>query len=182
MRGSIWAITEIIAFVLAASLLGLLLGLLIRRPRPQSVRAADEAGPGRKEVERRLVAAQNRGEDLESKLSTAVTRLQNLTMENSKLEELRVAAENAPPLVDTAALEARGVMVDRLERDLAQRDATIEDKDRELESAARIIAALEPADDGGEPVAPADHVPPRQHPTGPGAVTDVIEFEVGGAD
>ena len=54
MRGSLYAITEIILFIVGASLLGLLLGLLIRRPRPQTVRAAASAGPERMEVERRL--------------------------------------------------------------------------------------------------------------------------------
>ena len=63
MRGALYAITEIALFVIGAGLLGLLLGLLIRRPRPTTVKAAASAGPARMEVERRLAAAQSRSED-----------------------------------------------------------------------------------------------------------------------
>jgi hypothetical protein len=185
MRGSLYAITEIILFVVGASLLGLLLGLLIRRPRPKTVRAAASAGPERIEVERRLAAAQSRSEDLESKLNAALVKVDSLGMQNTKLEELRQAAANRGPSEDVAALQEKAALVDRLEEELARRDSALADKEREIASAAVRIASLEA---GAGDAAPslsspaADYVPPRQNPTGPGALTDVIEFEVGGAD
>ena len=203
MRGSLYAITEIFVFMIGASLLGLLLGLLIRRPRPQSVRAAVTAGPERVEIERRLAAAQGRSETLEAKLTAALETVDNLSRENTKLEELRAAAAAAAsrvPSVDMEALESRAAVVDRLEEELAERDTSLAEKDRELTAAARRIAALEEAaatagpysaeratpDDGAAPTMPSaepeEYVAPRQNPTGPGALTDIIEFEVGGAD
>ena len=200
MRGSLYAISEIVLFMVGAGLLGLLLGLLIRRPRPQTVRAAASAGPERVEIERRLAAAQGRSETLEAKLNAALASVDSLTRENSKLEELRVAAAAHTPSVDIESLQERAAVVDRLETELAQRDDAIADKERELNAAARRIAALEEAaasashDTGGDgdvavgaasrmPAAePEEFVPPRQNPTGPGALTDIIEFEVGGAD
>jgi len=92
MRGSLYAIAEIALFVIGAGLLGLLLGLLIRRPRPTTVRAASTAGPARMEIERRLAAAQTRGEDLESKLNAAMVKIDSLEMQNTKLEEIQAAA------------------------------------------------------------------------------------------
>lgn len=186
MRGSLYAIAEIALFVIGAGLLGLLLGLLIRRPRPATVRPASTAGPARMEVERRLAAAQTRSEDLESKLNAAMAKIDNLEMQNVKLEEIQAAAPQFAPSVDVEALERRAAVVDRLEDELAERNSLLADKERELEAAAERIAALE----GGEPSvsptpAPApetDFVAPRQNPTGSGAMTDVIEFEVGGAD
>ncbi len=189
MRGSLYAIAEIALFVIGAGLLGLLLGLLIRRPRPTTVRAAASAGPARVEVERRLAAAQSRSEDLESKLNASMAKLDNLEMQNKKLEEISAAAVNFQPDVDIDALKERASVVDRLEDELAQRDSALADRERELAAAARRIAALE----GGESVSPAaaaspppstesDFVTPRQNPTGSGAMTDIIEFEVGGAD
>ena len=200
MCGSLYAITEIIVFMIGASLLGLLLGLLIRRPRPQSVRAAVTAGPERVEIERRLAAAQGRSESLESKLMAALETVDNLSRENTKLEELRAAAASQLPSVDVEALESRAAVVDRLEGELAQRDASLAEKDRELNAAARRIAALEEVAATARPYSaegateaeaaaptlpiaePEEYVPPRQNPTGPGALTDIIEFEVGGAD
>jgi len=189
MRGSLYAISEIILFVLGASLLGLLLGLLIRRPRPQTVRAAASAGPERMEIERRLAAAQARGEGLESKLNSAFVKIDQLELENSKLDELRVAEASMAPRVDVDALESQAAVVDRLEDELAQRDSALAEKERELAAAAGRIAALEGAKAIGAasketPAATTaeEFVPPRQNPTGPGALTDVIEFEVGGAD
>jgi len=191
MRGSLYAITEIILFIIGASLLGLLLGLLIRRPRPKTVRAAASAGPERIEVERRLAAAQSRGEDLESKLNAALVKIDSLDMQNTKLEELRSAEANLRSTDDLAALEEKASLVDRLEDELARRDTALAHKEREIAAAAARIASLEGAtvsgDADGAVPAPAaesgpDYVPPRQNPTGPGALTDVIEFEVGGAD
>lgn len=185
MRGSLYAIGEIAVFVIGAGLLGLLLGLLIRRPRPQTVKAVQTAGPARDEIERRLAAAQSRSEDLESKLTAALTRVDTLEMQNTKLEELGAASASAAPDVDLESLQARAAVVDRLEDELALRDGTIAERERELSAAATRIAALEgkasPAPEA-EPVEPAEFVAPRQNPTGPGALTDVIEFEVGGAD
>lgn len=189
MRGSLYAITEIILFIVGASLLGLLLGLLIRRPRPHTVKAAAAAGPARMEVERRLAAAQTRSEDLESKLNAAITKIDSLERQNTKLEEIQVATEGMRPTPDVEALQQRAAVVDQLEDDLAKRDTMLADKERELALAAQRIAALE----GGGKKAPAaaaadataesgEFLPPRQNPTGPGALTDVIEFEVGGAD
>lgn len=187
MRGSLYAIAEIALFIIGASLLGLLLGLLIRRPRPQTVQAAAAAGPARMEVERRLAAAQSHNEDLEAKLSAAMSKVDALEMENTKLEEIQAAAGSIKPAVDVESLQERAAVVDRLEAELAQRDSALADKERELSLAAQRIAALE--DGKGEaadvpPSSPAspEYVPPRQNPTGPGALTDVIEFEVGGAD
>ncbi len=97
-------------------------------------------------------------------------------------------------------MQERAAVVDRLETELAQRDDTIADNERELNAAARRIAALEEAAAaassdvagdaeaavGAAPRVPAAEpevfLPPRQNPTGPGALTDMIEFEVGGAD
>lgn len=184
MRGSVYAIGEIVLFLIGASLLGLLLGLLIRRPRPQTVKAAASAGPERVEVERRLAAAQARGDDLESKLNATLAKIDNLQLQNNKLAELRDAELVRKPDPDIAALQARAAVVDRLEDELAQRDSILADKERELAAAAKRLAAVE-----GVTAAPAESVdvaeeflPPRQNPTGPGALTDVIEFEVGGAD
>lgn len=187
MRGSLYALTEIALFVVGGSLLGLLLGLLIRRPRPQTVRAAASAGPDRTEVERRLAAAQSRSEDLESKLNAALIKIDNLEMQNTKLEELRAASPSMTPSVDVEALQERAALVDRLEDELARRDRSIADKERELNLAAQRIAALEGETAGTDAAAPSaaaepDYVPPRQNPTGSGAMTDIIEFEVGGAD
>lgn len=189
MRGSLYAITEIILFVIGASLLGLLLGLLIRRPRPKTVRAAASAGPERIEVERRLAAAQSRGEDLESKLNAALVKIDSLEMQNTKLEELRKATVSARSEDDIASLEEKAALVDRLEEELARRDSALSDREREIAAAAARIASLEGRGEEVPADAPAavaetgaDYVPPRQNPTGPGALTDVIEFEVGGAD
>ncbi len=200
MRGSLYAIGEIVIFLVGASLLGLLLGLLIRRPRPQTVRAAVTAGPERVEIERRLAAAQGRSETLEAKLNKALEDVDSLSLQNAKLEELRAAESSSTPSAEIEALHARAAVVDRLEIELAQRDAALADRDRELNAAARQIAALEeaaaaPGPDVAEgpptataaaPIVPAaepeEYVPPRQNPTGPGALTDIIEFEVGGAD
>jgi TolA-binding protein len=189
MRGSLYAITEIILFVVGASLLGLLLGLLIRRPRPKTVRAAATAGPERVEIERRLAAAQSRSDDLESKLNAALVKVDSLQMQNSKLEELRRAEANLRSTDDIAALEEKAALVDRLEEEPALRDSALADREREIAAAAARIASLEGAAGDESAVAPmaavesgADYVPPRQNPTGPGALTDVIEFEVGGAD
>ncbi len=201
MRGALYAISEIVLFMVGAGLLGLLLGLLIRRPRPQTVRAAASAGPERVEIERRLAAAQGRSETLEAKLNAALASVDSLTRQNSKLEELRAAAASPVPSVDIESLQERAAVVDRLETELAQRDDAIADKERELNAAARRIAALEEAaadaarhDLGDEAEAavaaarsmpapePEEFLPPRQNPTGPGALTDMIEFEVGGAD
>ncbi len=200
MRGALYAISEIVLFMVGAGLLGLLLGLLIRRPRPQTVRAAASAGPERVEIERRLAAAQGRSETLEAKLNAALASVDSLTRQNSKLEELRAAAASPVPSVDIESLQERAAVVDRLETELAQRDDAIADKERELNAAARRIAALEEAaaaassDVAGDAEAavgaaprvpaaePEEFLPPRQNPTGPGALTDMIEFEVGGAD
>lgn len=198
MRGSIYAISEIVLFMVGASLLGLLLGLLIRRPRPQTVRPAASAGPARAEIERRLAAAQGRSETLEAKLGAAMESVEALTREKTKLEELRAAEASRAPAADIEALQSRAAVVDRLENELAERDRSIADRERELNAAARRIAALEEAAAAGpEGAAAADgagavvgapaveqeeYVPPRQNPTGPGALTDMIEFEVGGAD
>jgi len=188
MRGSLYAIAEIALFVIGAGLLGLLLGLLIRRPRPTTVKAAASAGPARVEVERRLAAAQSRSEDLESKLNAAMAKVDGLEMQNTKLEEINVAAVNFQPEVDVDALKERAAVVDRLEDELAQRDGALADKERELTAAAQRIAALEGAGSSAAAPTPApttaesDYVTPRQNPTGSGAMTDVIEFEVGGAD
>lgn len=200
MRGSLYAISEIVVFIVGASLLGLLLGLLIRRPRPQTVRAAATAGPERAEIERRLAAAQGRSESLEAKLAGALETIDSLSMQNTKLEELREAEARYKPSDDLEALRARAAVVDTLEDELARRDSSLADKEQELNAAAQRIAALEnaaaavPADvAGGEegaadtprgvPAAESDeYLPPRQNPTGPGALTDMIEFEVGGAD
>jgi hypothetical protein len=200
MRGSLYAISEIVVFVVGASLLGLLLGLLIRRPRPQTVRAAATAGPERVEIERRLAAAQGRSEALEAKLNSALEDVDSLSRENAKLEELRLAESSGTSSAEIEALQERAAVVDRLEIELAQRDSTLADRERELDEAARQIAALEEAAaatglDATEsppeatPVAPGvpaaepeEYLPPRQNPTGPGALTDVVEFEVGGAD
>ena len=200
MRGSLYAISEIVLFIVGASLLGLLLGLLIRRPRPQTVRAAASAGPERAEIERRLAAAQGRSETLEAKLTAALDSVDGLTRENSKLAELRAAEASSANSVDIEALQSRAAVVDQLENELAQRDVAIADKERELGAAARRIAALEEnaatappegvadapvverAAAGGPDAELEEFVPPRQNPTGPGALTDMIEFEVGGAD
>ena len=185
MRGALYALTEIALFVIGAGLLGLLLGLLIRRPRPTTVKAAASAGPARMEVERRLAAAQSRSEDLESKLNVAMARIDGLEMQNTKLEEINAAAVHYQPDVDVDALKERAAVVDRLEDELAQRDNALADKERELSVAAQRIAALEGEDstaDAAPATTEADFVPPRQNPTGSGAMTDVIEFEVGGAD
>ena len=188
MRGSLYAIAEIALFIIGASLVGLLLGLLIRRPRPQTVQAAATAGPARMEVERRLAAAQSRSEDLESKLDAAMAKIDSLEMENTKLEEIQAAAGSIKPSADIEALEERAAVVDRLEAELAARDTALADKERELSLAAQRIAALEAGEgDAAADVPPSspassEYVPPRQNPTGPGALTDVIEFEVGGAD
>jgi septal ring factor EnvC (AmiA/AmiB activator) len=184
MRGSLYTITEIILFLIGASLLGLLLGLLIRRPRPQTVKAAAAAGPERIEVERRLAAAQARGDDLESKLNATLAKIDNLQLQNTKLEELRAAEATMRPSADIAALEERAGVVDRLEDELAKRDSALAEKERELAAAARRIASLEGTGgtESAAEVEPAEFLPPRQNPTGPGAFTDVIEFEVGGAD
>lgn len=186
MRGSLYAIAEIALFVVGAGLLGLLLGLLIRRPRPTTVKAAASAGPARVEIERRLAAAQSRSEDLESKLNAAMAKIDGLEMQNTKLEEINAAAVRFKPEVDIEALKERAAVVDRLENELAQRDTALADRERELAAAAERIAALE----GGPGAAAAaaasvsepDYIAPRQNPTGSGAMTDVIEFEVGGAD
>ena len=206
MRGSLYAISEIVVFIVGASLLGLLLGLLIRRPRPQTVRAVATAGPDRAEVERRLAAAVGRSETLEVKLNEALGSVENLSRQNDKLEELRTAVVPGTSTADIEALEARAAIVDRLENDLVLRDSSLADKERELNAAARRIAALEDAAAAGtiegiatedvagedvvagagvpnlEPAPAEEYVPPRQNPTGPGALTDIIEFEVGGAD
>jgi len=200
MRGSLYAISEIVVFIVGASLLGLLLGLLIRRPRPQTVRAAATAGPDRAEIERRLAAAQGRSESLEAKLAGAQETIDGLSLQNTKLEELREAEARYKPSDDLEALQARAAVVDTLEDELAQRNSSLADKEQELNAAAQRIAALEnaaatmqpDAAGGGEaaedtplgvPSAePEDYLPPRQNPTGPGALTDMIEFEVGGAD
>jgi len=200
MRGSLYAISEIVVFMVGAGLLGLLLGLLIRRPRPQTVRAAVTAGPERVEIERRLAAAQGRSEALEAKLNSALEDVDSLSRQNVKLEELRAAESSGTSAAEIEALQERAAVVDRLEIELAQRDSTLADRERELDEAARQIAALEqaaaaigpdvaegpPAATAAAPVAPAaepdEYVPPRQNPTGPGAFTDMIEFEVGGAD
>lgn len=200
MRGSLYAISEIVVFIVGASLLGLLLGLLIRRPRPQTVKAAVTAGPERVEIERRLAAAQGRSETLEAKLNSALESVDSLSRQNVKLEELRAAESSGMPSAEIEALQARAAVVDRLEIELGQRDSTLANLERELNEAARQIAALEEAAAATGPgvaeradeVAPAaaavpiaepeEYVPPRQNPTGPGALTDMIEFEVGGAD
>lgn len=188
MRGALYAIGEIILFIVGAGLLGLLLGLLIRRPRPVTVKPAVDAGPARIEVERRLAAAQARGEDLESKLNAAFAKIDTLEMQKTKLEELRDAESASRAEVDVDSLQAKAALVDRLEGELAERDQAIADKERELSAAAQRIAALEsPTADGAEEApAPApdedEFISPRQNPTGPGALTDLIEFEVGGAD
>ncbi|NND02340.1 MAG: hypothetical protein HKN91_06085 [Acidimicrobiia bacterium] len=188
MRGSLYAIAEIALFVVGAGLLGLLLGLLIRRPRPTTVKAAASAGPARMEVERRLAAAQSRSEDLEAKLNAATAKVDGLEMQNIKLEEINAAAVNYRPEVDVEALKERAAVVDRLEDELAQRDTVLADRERELAAAAKRIAALEGAGSGAASTAAApaasesEFVTPRQNPTGSGAMTDVIEFEVGGAD
>lgn len=184
MRGSFYAIGEIVLFLVGASLLGLLLGLLIRRPRPQTVKAAATAGPERIEVERRLAAAQARGEDLEAKLNATLAKIDNLQLQNNKLAELRTADAAMKPNVDIEALQARAAVVDRLEDELAARDSILADKERELATAAKRIAAFEgvSASPSEAPAAVDEFLPPRQNPTGPGALTDVIEFEVGGAD
>ena len=189
MRGSLYAIAEIALFVVGAGLLGLLLGLLIRRPRPTTVKAAASAGPARMEVERRLAAAQTRSEDLDSKLNAAMAKIDGLEMQNTKLEEINAAAVNFQPDIDVDALKERASVVDRLENELAQRDSALADRERELAAAAKRIAALE-GDASPEVIAAAaapavsegEYVTPRQNPTGSGAMTDVIEFEVGGAD
>ena len=104
------------------------------------------------------------------------------------LEELRQAEANLRSSDDLAALEEKAALVDRLEEELASRDTALADKEREIATAAARIASLEGTEDDSEPAAAAaaesspDYVPPRQNPTGPGALTDVIEFEVGGAD
>ena len=189
MRGSLYAITEIVLFIVGASLLGLLLGLLIRRPRPQTVRAAASAGPAKVEIERRLAAAQTRSEDLESKLNAAISKVESLEMQNNKLAELRDAESAMRASVDVSALEERAALVDRLERELAQRDTLIRDKERELSAAAARLAAVDGPDSeaaasaaAAASTSPEEYLPPKQNPTGPGALTDVIEFEVGGAD
>ena len=188
MRGSLYAITEIALFVVGAGLLGLLLGLLIRRPRPTTVKAAASAGPARMEVERRLAAAQSRSEDLETKLNAAMAKVDGLEMQNTKLEEINAAAVNYQPEVDVDALKERAAVVDRLEDELAQRDAVLADQERQLNAAAKRIAALEGGDPATAAAAPtpavsdSDFVAPRQNPTGSGTMTDIIEFEVGGAD
>ena len=200
MRGSLYAISEIVMFVVGASLLGLLLGLLIRRPRPQTVRAVASVGPDRAEIERRLAAAQGRSDTLEAKLNAALESVDGLSRQNSKLEELRKAEVPGTSSADIDALQARGAIVDQLENELAQRDASLADRERELNVAARRIAALEEAaaavgpeavdtavaTPGAAPSPPPEEseefLPPRQNPTGPGALTDLIEFEVGGAD
>lgn len=195
MRGSAYALAEIAIFVISAGLLGLLLGLLIRRPRPQSVRAAAAAGPERSEIERRLVAAVERSDGLESKLNAALAKVDSLSLENKKLEELRAADAAMRPDVESR-VEERGAVIDRLESQLADRDRQLAGMERELSQASLRIALLEEtaarqelgADDGGAAVPPAplpprgDFVAPRQNPTGPGAYADLLEFEVGGAD
>lgn len=190
MRGAFYAITEIVLFVVAAGLLGLLLGLLIRRPRPHDVKAAAASGPARVEVERRLAAAQTRSDQLEGKLTAALTRVDGLEMENSKLTEIQAAQAALKPSVDVDELQAKSALVDRLEDELARRDSSLADKERELGLAAQRIAALEKTrgstgdvdQEGDDDEEVPDLLPPRQNPTGPGAFTDVIEFEVGGAD
>lgn len=184
MRGSLYAIGEIVLFLIGASLLGLLLGLLIRRPRPQTVKAVASVGPERTEVERRLAAAQSRSDDLESKLNATLAKIDNLQLQNNKLAELRTADAAMKPDVDVEALQARAALVDRLEDELAERDSILADKERELASAAKRLASTEgvTASPTEKPEVEAEFLPPRQNPTGPGALTDVIEFEVGGAD
>jgi hypothetical protein len=199
MRGSLYAISEIVLFVVGAGLLGLLLGLLIRRPRPQSVKAVASTGPDRAEVDRRLTAALGRSDDLEARLGEALEAVDRLSRENAKLEELRGAEASYAASVDIEALQARAAVVDRIEAELAERDAALADSERELNTAAHRIAALEdaaaeprsdiavdedesPGAASPSPAESGDYLPPRQNPTGPGALMDMIEFEVGGAD